>query len=40
MGWKTITEGSEHIGEKRIRVPVFEPATRKQASPLGFRRYP
>ncbi|CAE7745984.1 Tnr [Symbiodinium sp. CCMP2456] len=25
VGWKTITEGSEHLGEKRIRVPVFEP---------------
>jgi len=25
VGWKTITEGSEHFGEKRIRVPVFEP---------------
>ncbi|CAJ1359210.1 unnamed protein product [Effrenium voratum] len=27
VGWKTITEGSEVIGEKRIRVPVFEPVT-------------
>ncbi|CAK9116568.1 unnamed protein product [Durusdinium trenchii] len=26
VGWKTITEGSEIIGEQRIRVPVFEPA--------------
>ena len=31
VGWKTITEGSEHLGEKRIRVPVFEPATRVQS---------
>ena len=27
VGWKTISEGSEHFGEKRIRVPVFEPVT-------------
>ncbi|CAK9116575.1 unnamed protein product [Durusdinium trenchii] len=30
VGWKTITEGSEIIGEQRIRVPVFEPATRNR----------
>ena len=26
VGWKTIKEGSEVIGQQRIRVPVFEPA--------------